>query len=282
MATPPVVAVLSWNGVRMPPSTTATRPTGAAAWLSCAEPRPAARLRLVCLPYAGAGAAAYRPWSALLGDDVEVWTAQLPGRERRLADPPLSTMAELAPPLVDAIAERVQAPYAIFGHSMGALIGYEVAARLLARGGPAPHRLVVSAARPPHRDSPIGTAHRLDDTALTQWLRDLGGITDEVLADVGLLELILPTVRADLAVVASYRPTTVTPLPLPVDAVAAADDPLISPDEMAGWAACTAAGFSLTVVPGGHLYLHDSPPPLARLLSGTPTAEGADVEGVTR
>ena len=103
-----------------------------------------------------------------------------------------------------------------------------------------------------------------------------------MLADAGLLGLILPTVRADLAVVASYRPATVTPLPLPVDAVAAADDPLISPEEMAGWASCTAAGFSLTVVPGGHLYLHDSPPPLARLLSGPPTTVDADVEGVTR
>ncbi|MCG5436855.1 thioesterase II family protein [Micromonospora foliorum] len=282
MATPPVVAVLSRNGVRMPPPTTATRPTGAAAWLSCAAPRPTARLRLVCLPYAGAGAGAYRPWSTLLGDDVEVWTAQLPGRERRLADPPLSTMADLAPPLVDAIVERVPPPYAIFGHSMGALIGYEVANRLLARGGPAPQRLVVSAARPPQDSAPVGSAYQLDDAALTRWLRELGGVSDEVLADAGLLALILPTVRADLAVVASYRPTTVTPLPLPVDAVAGADDPLISPDEMAGWAACTAAGFSLTVVPGGHLYLHDSPPPLARLLSGSPSAVGADVEGVTR
>ncbi|MCX5065666.1 alpha/beta fold hydrolase [Micromonospora lupini] len=262
--------------------TTATRAAGAAAWLSCVAPRPAARLRLVCLPYAGAGAAAYRPWATLLGDDVEVWTAQLPGRERRLADPPLSTMDELAPPLVDAIVERVPAPFAIFGHSMGGIIGYEVAARLVARGGPVPQRLVVSAARPPRNAAPLGAAHRLDDAALTRWLHDLGGIPDEVLADPGLLELILPTVRADLTVVASYRPATVPPLPLPVDAVAAADDPLVDPDEVAGWAACTDAGFSLTVVPGGHLYLHDSPPPLSRLLDGGPATDRAYVEGATR
>lgn len=266
----------------MPPPTSATRPTGAAAWLSCAAPRPAARLRLVCLPYAGAGAGAYLPWPTLLGDDVEVWTAQLPGRERRMADPPLSTMADLAPPLVDAIVERVPAPYAIFGHSMGALIGYELATRLVARGGPAPQRLVVSAARPPQDNAPIGTAYRLDDAMLTRWMGDLGGVPDEVFADPDLLALILPTLRADLTVVASYRPSTVTPLPLPVDAVAAADDPLISPDDMAGWAACTTAGFSLTVVPGGHLYLNDSPPPLARLLAGTPATRGTDVEGGTR
>ncbi|WP_433112723.1 thioesterase II family protein [Micromonospora sp. CA-246542] len=267
MATPPA----------SPPTT-----TDVTSWLSCAAPRPAARLRLVCLPYAGAGGGAYRPWAALLGDDVEVWAAQLPGRERRLADPPLSTMDDLVPPLVDAIAARVPTPFAIFGHSMGGLIGYEVAARLVARGGPVPQRLVVSAARPPRDAAPLGTAHRLDDAALTRWLHDLGGIPDEVLADSGLLELILPTVRADLSVVASYRPTTVPPLPLPVDAVAAADDPLVSPDDVAGWAACTAAGFSLTVVPGGHLYLHDTPPPLSRLLDGGPAADRAHVEGATR
>lgn len=269
-----------------PPPTTADRPTGAAAWLSCAVPRPAARLRLVCLPYAGAGAGAYRPWSALLGDEVEVWTAQLPGRERRLAEPPLTTMDGLAPPLVEAIAERVPAPYALFGHSMGGLIGYEVARRLVARGGPAPQRLVVSAARPPHRTASVGAAHALDDGTLTAWLRDLGGIPDELLADPALLGLILPTVRADLSVVASYRPGTPEPLPLPVDAVAAADDPLVDPDEVAGWAACTGVSFSLTVVPGGHLYLHDSPPPLTRLLTGGPatrpgTAARAYAEGAT-
>ncbi|MFG1883930.1 thioesterase II family protein [Micromonospora sp. NPDC049102] len=267
MATPPA----------SPPTT-----TDVTSWLSCAAPRPAARLRLVCLPYAGAGGSAYRPWAALLGDDVEVWTAQLPGRERRLSDPPLSTMDELAPPLVDAIVARVRKPFAIFGHSMGGLIGYEVTARLVARGGPLPQRLVVSAARPPRDAAPLGSAHRLDDAALTRWLHDLGGIPDEVLADPGLLALILPTVRADLTVVASYRPATVTPLPLPVDAVAAADDPLVSPDEVAGWAACTTAAFSLTVVPGGHLYLHDTPPPLSRLLDGGPATDRAYVEGATR
>ncbi|MEU7923762.1 alpha/beta fold hydrolase [Micromonospora sp. NPDC049801] len=271
MATPPVS-----------PPTTAARAADVTAWLTCVAPRPAARLRLVCLPYAGAGGGAYRPWAALLGDDVEVWAAQLPGRERRLADPPLSTMDEVATPLVDAIVARVPTPFAIFGHSMGGLIGYEVAARLVARGGPVPQRLVVSAARPPRDAAPLGTAHRLDDAALTRWLHDLGGIPDEVLTDPGLLELILPTVRADLSVVASYRPTTVPPLPLPVDAVAAADDPLVAPDEVAGWAACTAAGFSLTVVPGGHLYLHDTPPPLSRLLDGGPAADRAYVEGATR
>ncbi|WP_422735342.1 thioesterase II family protein [Micromonospora sp. WMMD729] len=267
MATPPVT----------PPTT-----ADVTAWLSCVAPRPAARLRLVCLPYAGAGGGAYRPWAALLGDDVEVWTAQLPGRERRLAEEPLHTMDDLVPPLVDAIAARVPTPFAIFGHSMGGLIGYEVTARLIARGGPTPQRLVVSAARPPRDAAPLGTAHRLDDAALTRWLVDLGGIPDEVLADPGLLELILPTVRADLNVVASYRPATAPPLPLPVDAVAAADDPLVGPDEVAGWAACTAAGFSLTVVPGGHLYLHDTPPPLSRLLDGGPAADRAYVEGATR
>ncbi|MEV0804950.1 alpha/beta fold hydrolase [Micromonospora sp. NPDC050200] len=259
------------------------------AWLACAVPRPAAWLRLVCLPHAGAGAGTFRPWAALLGEQVEVWSAQLPGRERRLAEPPLTTMAELAPPLLDAVTARVRPPFAIFGHSMGGLIGYELARRLVARGGPVPQRLVVSAARPPHRAARTGEAHALDDAALDDWLGGLGGVPEEVLADAALLELILPTVRADLSVVASYRPVAPEPLPCPVDAVAAADDPLVDPDEVAGWAACTTADFSLTVVPGGHLYLHDSPPPLTRLLGGGPAVPAGPgavdrtyAEGATR
>ncbi|MFE9692987.1 thioesterase II family protein [Micromonospora sp. NPDC005806] len=265
MATPPV-----------PPAT--------AAWLSCATPRPSAPLRLVCLPYAGAGGGAFRPWAAGLAPDVELWTAQLPGRERRLAEPPVTTMDELAAPLVDAVADQVRPPFAIFGHSMGGLLGYEVTRRLVAGGGPAPARLVVSAALPPHRAAGTGAAHTRDDAGLTAWLRELGGVPDELVADPTLLGLILPTVRADLAVVASYRRSVVPALPLPVDAVAAADDPLVDPDAVAGWAACTTVGFSLTVVPGGHLYLHDSPPPLHRLLAGRPTpdrAAHAYAEGAT-
>ncbi|MEV4387606.1 hypothetical protein AB0J68_18130, partial [Micromonospora sp. NPDC049580] len=72
------------------------------------------------------------------------------------------------------------------------------------------------------------------------------------------------------------------PRPGPGAGGAPADDPLVSPDEVAGWAACTDSGFSLTVVPGGHLYLHDSPPPLSRLLGGGPAADRAYVEGATR
>ncbi|MFI7431244.1 thioesterase II family protein [Micromonospora sp. NPDC049836] len=259
-------------------------PTIDAAWLSCAAARPSARLRLVCLPYAGAGGGAFRPWAARLGPDVELWTAQLPGRERRLAEPPVTTMDDLAAPLVVAIVDRIRPPYAIFGHSMGALIGYEVTRRLVDRGGPAPERLVVSAALPPHRSARAGAAHTRDDAGLTAWLRELGGVPDELLADPALLALILPTVRADLAVVAGYRPARVPALPLPVDAVAAADDPLVAAAAVAGWAACTSAGFTHTVVPGGHLYLHDSPPPLHRLLAGGPApdrAAHAYAEGAT-
>ncbi|MCW3845084.1 alpha/beta fold hydrolase [Micromonospora yasonensis] len=256
-------------------------PPATAAWLSRAAPRPQARLRLLCLPYAGAGGGAYRAWATWLGPDVELWTGQLPGRERRLAEPPLDSLAGLAAPLVDAITARIRPPFAIFGHSMGGLLGYEVTRRLVERGDPAPQRLVVSAAQPPQHAGRTGRAHTLDDAGLTGWLRDLGGVPDELLADPALLGLILPTVRADLAAVATYRPAEVVALPLPVDVVVATDDPVVGPEAAAGWAACTTAGLTLTVVPGGHLYLHDTPPPLHRLLAGGGRAAHAYAEGAT-
>ncbi len=259
------------------------------AWLRCTHPRPDDPLRLVCLPYAGAGASAFLPWTAPLAGVAEVWAAQLPGRERRLAEPPAGNMAELVPPLLDAVTTLVRPPFAIFGHSMGALLGYELARHLVERGGPVPQRLVVSAARPPGAAPTGDGAYRLDDAALTGWLRALGGMPAEMLDDAGLLELILPAVRADLCVVASYRPDRSEPLPCPVDAVAAADDPLVTPAEVGGWNRYTTAGFSLTVVPGGHVYLHDRPPPLRHLLTGrSPGAPGtrygvpAHAEGGTR
>jgi surfactin synthase thioesterase subunit len=224
-------------------------------WLSCADPRPGAAMRLVCIPYAGGGASAFRPWSQDLGTGVEVWCAELPGRERRFREPPVTTMAGLVPPVVDAIVDRVRPPVALFGHSMGGLAALEVAHRLPECGGPPPAHLFVSGARAPHLPR-ARAVHLLDDDRLEAWLVRVGGLPAEVVADRDLLALLLPTIRADLDVCASFRHRLRAPLGCSIHAFAGAADPVAPRADMAGWVGYTSAAFALTVLPGDHFFLH--------------------------
>ncbi len=222
------------------------------AWLHCARPKPDALLRLVCMPCAGGDAAAYLPWLDLLGEEVELWCALLPGRGRRFTEPPMTESAQIVVPLSEAVRDLVRPPYLVFGHSMGALLGLE-----LARALDGVARLVVSAARAPHM--PLrGNPHLLDDAELITWLTDLGGVPAELLANTEMLELLLPTMRADLAVCAGFR-DEVVPLDIPITVIAGGTDPLVPVEHAAQWKRCTTAACDLVIQPGGHFALLDDP-----------------------
>lgn len=244
-------------------------------WLTCRQPVRAAGLRLVCLPYAGGGASAYLPFTELLGDRVEVWGAQLPGRERRFVEPAPTEIAEVAGPLARAIADLVREPFALFGHSMGGLIAYEVTRLLERDGGPVPERLVVSAARPPHRVLP-GAPHELDDAGLVDWMTRLGGAPAELLANADLLGLLLPTLRADLTLCANFFASAEhDQVRVPITALAGDGDPLASAADVAQWERWTSGWFDLRVLVGGHFYLNDDPRAvLSALLDGAALQEG--------
>lgn len=218
-------------------------------WLYRFAVRPQARVTLVCFPHAGGGASAYQRWAALLPPSVNLLAVQYPGRQSRFGEPCVEEMGVLVDHVVVALA-GVTGPVALFGHSMGALAGYEVARRLPA----AAVHLLVSAAQPPaHRR--VGHEHEFDDEALIAYLVGLGGEGTEALRDPGLQEILLPVVRSDLTLLAGYRHLPGPTLTCPVTALVGLSDPGATPQDARRWREATTGDFDLKILPGGHFYL---------------------------
>ncbi|RFS82673.1 thioesterase [Actinomadura spongiicola] len=222
-------------------------------WFRCAEHRPWASTRLFCLPHAGGSAVFYRSWAKEIAPAVEVHAVQYPGRADRLAEPYVTDAERLARLIAGAMAALDDRPAALFGHSMGAVVAYEVA-RLLQERGTAPAHLFVSGARPPH-DRGDDRVHERDDDGLVAEMLRLGGTDGEALREPELRELVLPYVRNDFKLIETYVHRPGTRLTVPVTAIIGDADPHVTEAQAAGWADVTDGEFALTVMPGGHFYL---------------------------
>ncbi|MDI4664963.1 alpha/beta fold hydrolase [Xanthobacter autotrophicus] len=223
------------------------------------------RLRLFCLPFAGGNASAYAPWQAAINPAIEVVPVQLPGHGARIREAPFETMDDMADGMADAMARRLDAPYAVFGHSMGALLAFETLRRLRARGAPAPVELFVSARRAPHLPPSRPPLHVLSDADLVAELRALNGTPDVVLGDRELLDLLLPVIRADLKAVETYRFRAAAPFDFPIHAFGGTRDS-IPEEDLRAWSRHSTSVFSLALYPGDHFYLNDHRIPLLRSL----------------
>ncbi|WP_344448702.1 thioesterase II family protein [Actinocorallia aurantiaca] len=212
-------------------------------------PRP--RLRLVCFPHAGGGPHLFRTWPSHLPEDVEVLAVCYPGRQDRLSEPGIDRMEPLADLISRALSERADVPLALFGHSMGALVAYEVAVRL---PGDAVSALLVSAHPAPHRMPPPSAEPPTDDELLHA-MAGLGGTDPALLAHEGMRDLVLPALRADHELLRAYRPRNPAVVDIPVTGYLGEDDPLAGPPDLAAWADLTTGGFGTCVLPGGHFYL---------------------------
>ncbi|APZ21505.1 thioesterase II family protein [Burkholderia pseudomallei] len=220
------------------------------------ERKPDARIRLFCFHYAGSGGSIFRHWGEALPDDVELVAAQMPGRENRLNEPLLYSMDEAVPPLVDALAPLLDRPFAFFGHSTGALIGFEVARVLRARGYPQPRLLIASAQNAPDV-KPEVIRHRLSDAEFVEVLRGCNGTPDAILQDPALLELLLPRIRADGAVFETYRYERQAPLDCRIVVFHGAADALVHDAGLARWAGETQHSFARYRFAGDHFFIHD-------------------------
>ncbi|MBX7553623.1 alpha/beta fold hydrolase [Streptomyces sp. tea 10] len=245
-------------------------PATASIWLRrYASPAPP-RARLLCLPHAGGSATFFHSWGGALGDDVEVLTARYPGRQERIGETPMTSIEELADGLAAELPPYLDAPLALFGHSMGASVAYEIAHRLEAHHGTAAALLMVSCRKPPHLVAPRGRWLRAaadgrvpagfrpgTDAELVDEVLRLGGTDAALLDDDGMRDLLLPQIRADFEAVDRYTSRPGAPLGCPVVGYLGVDDPGLTGEDVAEWSSVAPKGFDLKALPGGHFYLTD-------------------------
>jgi medium-chain acyl-[acyl-carrier-protein] hydrolase len=231
-------------------------------WIVRAKPRPAARLRLFCFPYAGVGASAYRPWATALDPAIELCAVQPPGREERIGTPPFSRLDPLLDALAPAVQPLLDRPFVFFGHSLGALVGFELARRLRRLGAPEPRHLFVSGRRAPQLPIREEVLHTLPDAALKEELRRFNGTPDAALQHEELMALVLPVLRADLAIHETYVHRVEPPLGMPISAFGGEGDPEVPEANLAAWKEQTTKAFRLRLLPGDHFYLQAGRAPL--------------------
>ncbi len=227
-------------------------------WLMRFAARPAASARLFCFSYAGGGGAAYRPFALGMPAAIEAVAVQLPGRENRLREAPLTSVPAIVEALLPHIAAGADRPFAFFGHSMGALVAFEVARALRDRGLATPARLFVSARRAPHLMECDPPLHPLpDEPFIAEIDRRYGGIPAEILQHRDILELLLPTMRADMTAIETHRHVPGPALDCPIHVFGGTGDTRAQREVLAPWREHTHAPVQVQQFAGGHFYFND-------------------------
>lgn len=209
---------------------------------------------LVTFPFAGGGAAFYRPWRRELEGVCELWTAQLPGRETRIREASRSDLDALVNELVDALPD-FDRPFAFGGHSLGATLSLAVALELRRRGRALPARLILAGSPAPQLRDLSDPAHLLGDDALAQRLAEYNGTPPELLESRELLDLFLPVLRADFALFETWNVPAAVPLDVPFTVLGGLDDATVTSAQLDGWRAWTTRRCDIRRLPGDHFFI---------------------------
>lgn len=228
---------------------------------------PRAVLRLFCFPYGGGAARAYRHWTRTLPPEIDVCAIQLPGRGNRLRERPLTKMSLAVELVGKEIVSLLDRHYAFFGHSMGAILAFEVA-RLLRRGGHrGPTHLFVSGHKAPQLPNTGPFTYNLPDEKFIEELQRLNGTPVEVLEHPDMMRMMLPLLRADFESIQTYSYKHEPPLECPITALGGLMDPDISRETLEPWREQTLAAFNLQMFPGDHFFLHQEQDRVLRLIA---------------
>jgi surfactin synthase thioesterase subunit len=237
-------------------------------WIVIPKRRTSPRLRLFCIPYAGGSSTVFRSWPDAFAPEIEAAFIQLPGRGSRFRETPLTRVHSAVEMLNSAIEPYLDCPYVIFGHSLGALIGFELARELRRRQQPNPQHIIVCARAAPHLPNELTTVHHLSDDLLVREVqRRYGGIPQAILADSEMLQLFLPVLRADLEMLETYQYRPEPPLSYDMTAYGGIQDRAVTNGQLAAWANHTTGRFTQQMFPGNHFFVQNTPMFLETVIS---------------
>jgi medium-chain acyl-[acyl-carrier-protein] hydrolase len=223
-------------------------------WIHCLQPNHLAKMRLFCFPYAGGSASIFRNWS--ISNTIEICAVQLPGRETRFREPAFKRLNLLIPVLSQALLPLLDRPFAFFGHSMGGLVSFEVARYLRYHYELNPLQLIVSGAKAPQLPDLEPPIHTLPQAEFIQEIQRLNGTPIEVLHNAELMELVLPTLRADFELIETYQYYPAPRLSCPIAVFGGSDDPKVQFDDLKAWQDQTIADFLVQILSGDHFFLN--------------------------
>lgn len=230
------------------------------------KPNPQAALRLFCFPYGGGGALAYRNWKQSLPQEIDLWPIELPGRGKRLRETPLRKMSLVVEIVAEEIVPLLDRPYAFFGHSMGAIIGFEIARLLRRKRDYGLTHLFVSSHSAPQIPKEPAT-YNLPDAEFIAELQRLNGTPRGVLEHPDLMRMMVPLLRADFESIQTYSYKHEPPLHCPITAFGGLWDPDISRESLEQWREQTTAAFNLRMFPGDHFFLNNEQADLLRVIA---------------
>lgn len=225
------------------------------------------KLTLLCLPYSGASAMVYSRWRRKLPQWLQLQPVELPGRGARFGEPLHTDMRALAMQLARELRSTLKAPYALFGHSLGALLACEMAHAFRALGCPEPVALFASGTAAPtmRADYDRGFAEPKTDGQLIEQLRTLNGTSEEVLANEELMSLTLPILRADFLLCGRFQPVQRPLLKCPVHVLGGKSDKATT-EQLIGWSKETHGSFSVDMLAGGHFFIHEHEAKVLRVI----------------
>ena len=227
-------------------------------WLHYFKSNPKAGVRLFCFPHAGGNALAYRSWAQKLPAGIEVIAVQLPGRGNRIHEPLITDLSSLVKLMAPAIAPSLNGPFAFFGHSMGAIVSFEMARWLRREGRSLPLHMFVSGRSAPPLNGCHPPLYNLATSELLHELRRLEGTPSAVLEHPDLMELMLPMLRADFSICDTYEYSEEAPLDCPITAFGGLQDAGITRRNLEPWREQTGSSFTLRMLPGNHFFLHSN------------------------